>query len=295
MAETLTGSTVPRRQLGRYLRELRGSAGLTVRAAAKELERSEPTLWRIESGLVAVRALDVEQMCRLYGATEDMTKALMALARETKAKGWWQRYGDVVPEWFDLFVGLEAAANQMAEYEHSVVPGLFQSEGYARTVIAADHQGERDEEIARRVELRLGRQAILKRPIDPPAIRAVLGEPVLRSPVGGRAVMADQLDHLAEVSELPNVCLRVVPVSAGYHPGIVTPSFTILRFPVNGGGQESEPPTIYQEMYTGALYLDKPTEVERFDAAFEAIWNTALDERSSRNLIGKTAEDMRHG
>jgi hypothetical protein len=266
-----------------------------VRAAAKELERSEPTLWRIESGLVAVRALDVEQMCRLYGATEDMTKALMALARETKAKGWWQRYGDVVPEWFDLFVGLEAAANQMAEYEHSVVPGLFQSEGYARTVIAADHQGERDEEIARRVELRLGRQAILKRPIDPPAIRAVLGEPVLRSPVGGSAVMADQLDHLAEVSQLPNVSLRVVPVSAGYHPGIVTPSFTILRFPVNGGGQESEPPTIYQEMYTGALYLDKPTEVERFDAAFEAIWDTALDERSSRNLIGKTAEDMRHG
>lgn len=295
MAETLTGSTVPRRQLGRYLRELRGSAGLTVRAAARELERSEPTLWRIESGLVAVRALDVEQMCRLYGATEDMTKALMALARETKAKGWWQRYGDVVPEWFDLFVGLEAAANQMAEYEHSVVPGLFQSEGYARTVIAADHQGERDEEIARRVELRLGRQAILKRPIDPPAIRAVLGEPVLRSPVGGRTVMAGQLDHLAEVSQLPNVSLRVVPVSAGYHPGIVTPSFTILRFPVNGGGQESEPPTIYQEMYTGALYLDKPTEVERFDAAFEAIWNTALDERSSRKLISKTAEDMRHG
>ncbi len=295
MAETLTGSTVPRRQLGRYLRELRGSAGLTVRAAAKELERSEPTLWRIESGLVAVRALDVEQMCRLYGAPDDMTKALMALARETKAKGWWQTYGDVVPEWFDLFVGLEAAANRMAEYEHSVVPGLFQSEGYARTVIAADHPGESEQEIARRVELRLGRQAILKRPIDPPALRVVVRESVLRSPVGGIAVMKGQLDHLAEVSQLPNVSLRVVPASAGYHPGIVTGSFTVLRFPMNGGGVDSEPPTIYQEMYTGALYLDKPTEVERFDAAFEAIWDTALDERSSRTLISKTAEDMRHG
>jgi transcriptional regulator with XRE-family HTH domain len=295
MAETLTGSTVPRRQLGRYLRELRGSAGLTVRAAARELERSEPTLWRIESGLVAVRALDVEQMCRLYGATDDMTKALMALARETKAKGWWQTYGDVVPEWFDLFVGLEAAANRMAEYEHSVVPGLLQSEGYARTVIAADHPGETDGEITRRVELRLGRQAILRRPIDPPALRVVVREPVLRSPVGGNAVMTGQLDHLAEVSQLPNVSLRVVPVSAGYHPGIVTGSFTVLRFPMNGGGVDSEPPTIYQEMYTGALYLDKPTEVERFDAAFEAIWDTALDERSSRTLIGKTAEDVRHG
>jgi transcriptional regulator with XRE-family HTH domain len=295
MAETLTGSTVPRRQLGRYLRELRGSAGLTVRAAARELERSEPTLWRIESGLVAVRALDVEQMCRLYGATDSMTKALMALARETKAKGWWQTYGDVVPEWFDLFVGLEAAANRMAEYEHSVVPGLLQSEGYARTIMAADNPGETDEEIARRVELRLGRQAILKRPIDPPALRVVVREPVLRSPVGGNAVMAGQLDHLAEVSQLPNISLRVVPASAGYHPGIVTGSFTVLRFPMNGGGVDSEPPTIYQEMYTGALYLDKPTEVERFDAAFQAIWDTAMDERSSRTLISKVAEDMRHG
>src|SRR3984957_12443568 len=164
MTESQAGSTVPRRQLGRYLRELRGSAGLTVRAAAKELERSEPTLWRIESGLVSVRSLDVEQKCRLYGATADMTKALMARARETKAKGWWQTYGDVVPEWFDLFVGLEAAATRMAEYEHSVVPGLLQSEGYARTIMAADNPGESDEEITRRVELRLGRQAILKRP-----------------------------------------------------------------------------------------------------------------------------------
>ena len=295
MAETLAGSTVPRRQLGRYLRELRGSAGLTVRAAAKELERSEPTLWRIENGLVAVRALDVEQMCRLFGATGEMTKALMALARETKAKGWWQTYGDVVPEWFDLFVGLEAAANRMAEYEHSVVPGLFQSEGYARTVITADHQGEKDNEITRRVELRLGRQAILKRPIDPPVLRAALRESVLRSPVGGISVMADQLEDLVQVSQLPNISLRVVPASAGYHPGIVTGSFTVLRFPLNGGGVDSEPPTVYQEMYTGALYLDKLAEVERFDAAFEAIWETALDERSSRKLIGKIAEDMRHG
>jgi transcriptional regulator with XRE-family HTH domain len=295
LVETQTGSTVPRRQLGRSLRSLRVEAGLTVRAAAKELERSEPTLWRMESGQVAVRSLDVEQMCRLYGATADLTKALMALARETKAKGWWQTYGDVVPEWFDLFVGLEAAANRMDEYEHSVMPGLFQSEGYARTVITADHQDETAAEIDRRVELRLGRQAILRRPIDPPELRVALRESVLCSRVGGGAVMAGQLDHLAEVSALPNVSLRIVPAPAGYHPGIVSGSFTILRFPLNGGGVDSEPPTIYQELYAGALYLDKPAEVERFDAAFGAIWQTALDERSSRDLIAETAEDMRHG
>jgi transcriptional regulator with XRE-family HTH domain len=295
MAESQTGSTVPRRQLGRYLRELRGGAGLTVRAAAKELERSEPTLWRIESGLVSVRSLDVEQMCRLYGATADMTKALMALARETKAKGWWQTYGDVVPEWFDLFVGLEAAATRMAEYEHSVVPGLFQSEGYARTIIAADNPGETGDEIDRRVQLRMGRQAILRRPIDPPALQVVLRESVLTTPVGGATIMADQLLHLAGLAEQANVSLRVIPASAGYHPGIVTGSFTVLRFPLNGGGVDSEPPTIYQEMYTGALYLDKPDEVKRFDAAFGAIWDRSLDETASRDLIARTAEDTRHG
>jgi transcriptional regulator with XRE-family HTH domain len=295
LAETLTGSTVPRRQLGRYLHTLRVEAGLTVRAAAKELERSEPTLWRIESGQVAVRALDVEQMCRLYGAAGDMTKALMALARETKAKGWWQTYGDVVPEWFDLFVGLEAAANRMSEYEHSLIPGLFHTEAYAQTLIKEEHPEESDEEVARRLSLRLGRQAILRRPIDPPVIRVALREAILRSPVGGPSVMAGQLDHLAQLSELRNVSLRIIPADIGYHPGLSTGAFTILRFPLNGGGVETEPPTIYQEMYTGALYLDKPAEVERFDAAFEAIWDTALDERSSRDLIGRTAEDMRNG
>jgi transcriptional regulator with XRE-family HTH domain len=295
MTEAQAGSTVPRRQLGRYLRSLRVEAGLTVRAAAKELERSEPTLWRIEAGQVAVRALDAEQMCRLYGAKEDMTKALMALARETKAKGWWQTYGDVVPEWFDLFVGLEAAATRMSQYEHSLIPGLFHTEAYARTLIDAEHPDESSDETARRLSLRMGRQAILRRPIDPPIIRAALREAVLRSTVGGPRVMADQLDHLAQVSELPNVSLRIIPAEIGYHPGLSTGAFTVLRFPLNGGGQESEPPTIYQEMYTGALYLDKPAEVERFDAAFEAIWDAALDERSSRDLIGRTAEDMRDG
>ena len=295
MAGSLAGSTVPRRQLGRYLRDLRGSAGLTVRAAARELERSEPTIWRIESGLVSVRSVEVKLMCELYGASDELTKALMALAAETKAKGWWQTYGDVVPEWFDLFVSLEGAATSMAEYEHSLVPGLFQAEGYARTIIAVGNPDEDGAEIDRRVDLRLGRQAILRHPIDPPLLRVVLRESVLQSPVGGNAVMAGQLVHLAEVSELPNVSLRVIPAAAGYHPGMMTGSFTVLRFPSNGNGRDSEPPTIYQEMYTGALYLDKPQEVERFDAAFEAIWAASLGRTASRELITRTAEDMRSG
>ena len=295
MAEDMTGSTVPRRQLGRYLRDLRNQAGLTAKVAAHELERSEPTMWRIETGQTSVRAIDVQLMCDLYGASAELTDALKGLAKETKARGWWHTYGDAVPEWFDLFVGLEGAANRMSEYEDSLVPGLFQSGGYARTVITADHPDESGAEIDRRVELRMGRQAILRRPLDPPVLQVALRESVLRCPVGGNAVMADQLDHLVEVSELPNVSLRVVPMSAGFHPGTLTASFTVLRFPLNGGGQDSEPPTIYKELYTGALYLDKPHEVERFDAAFEAIWETSLDETAARDLIARTAEEMRDG
>jgi transcriptional regulator with XRE-family HTH domain len=292
MAEAQAGSTVPRRQLGRYLRDLRTSAGLTVRTAARELERSEPTLWRVETGQVSVRSLDVEQMCRLYGASAEMTKALMALAKETKARGWWQAYGDVVPEWFDLYVGLEAAANRISWYESELVPGLFQTPEYARALTRVHVPEESDAEVDRRVELRLARQAILRRPIDPPLLRVALRETVLRSPVGGAEVMAGQLRRLAETSELPNVSLRVVPFTAGLHPGMVAGPFEILRFPVNGGGLESEPPTVYSDIYTGAIYLDKPREVESYDRAFEEIWETALDEGTSRDLIRQAAEEM---
>ena len=290
MAETWAGSTVPRRQLGRYLSGLRAQAGLTVRAAAKELERSEPTMWRIEAGKTSVRSIEVEAMCRLYGADEKMTEALKALAKETKAKGWWQAYGDVLPEWFDLYVGLEAAANRISWYEPEVVPGLFQTEHYARALTLLDHPGADEGEVERRVQLRMERQAILKRPIDPPTLRVVLGEAVVVSPAREPGVMAAQLRKLAEVSELPNVDLRIVPFSAGLHPGRTTGAFEILRFPVNGSGLESEPPTVYSDLYTGAIYLDKPSEVARYDQAFSGIWDAALDEDRSRDRIRQTAE-----
>jgi transcriptional regulator with XRE-family HTH domain len=293
MADAQTGSTVPRRQLGRYLHDLRAKAGLTARAAARELERSEPTLWRIENGRTATRSLDVEQMCRLYGATADMTKALMALAKETRARGWWQAYGDVVPEWLDLYIGLEAAATRIDWYESELVPGLFQTGDYARALLREHAPDKSDSEIDRRVELKLARQAILRRPIDPPLLRVAFGEPVLRCPVGGARVMAAQLDRLAEASELPNVSLRVVPTATGLHAGMLSGPFEILRFPVNGNGEESEPPTVYADIYTGALYLDKPHEINRYDQAFGKIWKAALDDEASRALVRESAKGPR--
>lgn len=292
MNETQAGSTVPRRQLGRYLSDLRAKAGFSVRAAAKELERSEPTLWRIETGKTSVRSIEVKNMCELYGADAKMTEALTALARETKAKGWWQAYGDVLPEWFDLYVGLEAAANRISWYESELVPGLFQTDAYARELIRADNPGVDDPEISQRVQLRMERQAILSRPVRPPVLRVALREAVLACPVGGTGVMAAQLRKLAEVSELPNVDLRIVPFRAGLNPGMMSGPFEILRFPTNGNGLDSEPPTVYADLFTGALYLDKPSEVDRYDQAFASVWDVALDETESRDRIHQSAEGL---
>lgn len=122
-----------------------------------------------------------------------------------------------------------------------------------------------------------------------------LNESILKRPVGGAQVMAAQLDHLVAISDLPNASLRVVPFSAGLYPGITSGAFEILRFPLNGNGEESEPPTVYAELFTGAVYLDKPGEIGRYSAAFSGIWDQALDESSSRELIQQAGEDLRNG
>ena len=293
MSVEVTGSTVPRRQLGRYLRELRNRQRLTIRAAAEQLEWSDAKMWRIETGQTSLRSLDVEAMCRIYGAPTDLTQALMGLAKETKARGWWQAYGDVIPEGFDVYIGLEEAASQLAWYESELVPGLLQTEDYAHTVIRADNPGVGEKEISRRVHVRMARQPLIQRATAPLLLQVTLNEGILRRPVGGPAIMADQLARLAAVSELPNVSLRVVPFSAGLHPGLMSGPFVILRFPLNGDGRESEPATVYIDGFTGALYLDKPREVEQYARAFGGIWDACLDETASRDLIRHAAQELR--
>jgi transcriptional regulator with XRE-family HTH domain len=288
-----TGSTVPRRQLGRSLRELRNRQRLTVRAAAGQLEWSEAKLWRIETGQTSLRSFDVEAMCKVYEAPADLTEALMGLARQTKARGWWHAYGDVIPEGFDVYIGLEEAAAQLSWYEPELVPGLLQTAGYARTLIESDNPGVSAEEISRRVHVRMARQPLIRRATAPLHLQVALNEGILRRPVGGPAVMAAQLDDLAEISELPNVSLRVAPFTAGVHPGVMTGPFVILQFPVTEDGTDSEPATVYKDGFTGALYLDKPHEVERYARAFERITGACLDQDASRSLIQRAAEELR--
>lgn len=293
MSEGPTGSTVPRRQLGRHLRDLRNQARLTVKAAAGELEWSEAKMWRIETGQTSLRSLDVQAMCKVYGAPDELTDGLMGLAKETKGRGWWHSYGDVIPESFDLYIGLEEAADQLCWYSSELVPGLVQTPDYARTLIRADNPGVSDEEIERRVHVRIARQALLTRVTARPTIRIVLNEAILRRTVGGKEVMAAQLEQLIAVMAYPNVSIRVVGFEAGLHHGVMSGPFVMMRFPDHGDGRNTEPPTVYMDGFTGDLYLDKPTEIERYDTAFNAIWTSALDEASSRNLLERSARELR--
>jgi transcriptional regulator with XRE-family HTH domain len=275
------------------LRELRLKERLTVKAAAERLEVSEATMWRVESGLTSSRSHFVEAACKIYGAPADLTEALKALAKETKARGWWQAYGDVIPEGFDVYMGLEEATSELSWYESELVPGLLQTKEYARTVIRADNPDVGDEEIDRRVHVRIARQALVGRTTAPPRLNVVLNEGILCRPVGGARVMRGQLERLREVAGMPNASLRVVPFSAGLHHGLMSGPFVILRFPLNGDGRESEPATVYMDEFTGALYLDKPHEVERYVKAFDSIWNSSLSESASRTRMDQAMKELR--
>lgn len=283
MAVQMVGSTVPRRQLGRALREARMQGRFTVRAAAKALEWSEAKMWRIETGQVSMRTLDVEAMCRVYGVAPDLTEALKGLASETKARGWWHAYDDVIPDWFDIFVALEGAAREMRIYESVLVPGLCQTSAYARVVLAANDTPVTPDELERRVLVRMQRQSLVTRGNDPVVLDVVLNETVIRRPIGSSAVMVAQCRQLIQLAELDNVTVRVVPDAAGMHLGLNSGPFVIMRFPVTGDGTELEPPTVYAEGYTGALYLDQPHQVARFDAVFADLLAKVRDENGQRS------------
>ncbi|MET8258202.1 helix-turn-helix transcriptional regulator [Micromonospora sp. NPDC005205] len=289
------GSTVPRRQLGRLLRQFRNEAGVTLDAAAEALEYSRQKIWRLECGQGSVRVLDVKAMCELYGVSPEMTEAMRGLAAETKSKGWWHAYGDAVPNWFELYVGLESAAAHLRRYDESLIPGLMQTKEYARALYRLGGMlGEEERE--RAVQVRLQRQALLSRRLPAaPRLESVLSEAVLRRGVGGSPVMTEQLAHLIKLSELPNISVRVLPLAAGPQPGAVAGSFVILDFPTTKGGRAApEPSVVYSESLTGALYLDKPDELAAYQRVWRGLDALALGEAESTDMIKRIAGEMRH-
>ncbi|MEU2257376.1 helix-turn-helix transcriptional regulator [Nocardia xishanensis] len=270
---------MPRRQLGRHLRDLRNRARMTTRMAAQQLEWSEAKIWRIETGQTSLRSLDVEAMCKIYGAPGDLVGPLTALAKETKARGWWTAYSDVLGEGFEIYIGLEEAARQLSTYENELVPGLLQTESYARAILSAARPDASLAEIDRRVQLRLARQALVTRAESPVQLDVVISEAVLWRRVGGAEVAAAQLEHLRRMSDLPNVRLQTVPPESGYHAGMESGRFVMLEFPEGRMGEEPEPPVVYVEAFTGPVYLDKDSEIERYRKAFADIRSVAVDAR----------------
>ncbi|WP_341719468.1 helix-turn-helix transcriptional regulator [Micromonospora sp. FIMYZ51] len=293
MAEDM-GSTVPRRQLGRTLRDLRTEAGITLDAAAEALECSRQKVWRIESGLGSVRGVDVRAMCDLYAARGELTRALTALAAETRAKGWWHAYGDAIPDWFELYVGLEDAACRLRFFNEAMLPGLLQQRDYALGVY--QHRTEvSTEERERLVQVRLQRQSLLTRRMPaPPTLDVIISESALLRTVGSPETMTNQLHHLLTISETPTNSIRVLPLTAGLHRGVEAGSFVMLNFPLKNRATP-EPPVIYSESWTGALYLDRPEEFAAYEKVWASLEQLALDEAQSRHLINKIIGEVHHG
>jgi transcriptional regulator with XRE-family HTH domain len=260
------GPTVLRMLLGAHLRRLREAQGVSREDAGWEIRCSESKISRIELGRVSFKERDIADLLSLYGVNEGdpERERLLTLAREANTPGWWHRYGDVLPNWFQSYLGLESAASLIRTYEVQFVPGLLQSRDYARSVVLLGHRKARPAEVDRRVELRMARQSLLTKK-DAPQFWAVIDEAVLRRPIGGGPVLRGQIEALIESTKLPNVRIQIVPFEVGGHAA-AGGAFSILRFPA-----EDMADVVYVEQLTSALYLEKPEDIDLYAETMERL------------------------
>src|SRR5579862_9228071 len=264
------GPTVPRMLVGIELHRYRDAAGISPEQAAYEIRASRSKISRMENGLVRFKERDVTDLLTLYGITDpQIRERLVTLARQANTPGWWSKYGDIMADWFEAYLGLEMAASVIRTFELQFVHGLFQTEDYARAVTLLGHTAAPEDEIDRRVSLRLKRQDLLAGP-NPPQVWSVLDEGALRRPVGGPKVMRAQLNHLTEVARLRNVTIQVVPFARGGHAA-AGGSFTVLRF-----SEQEVPDVVYLEQLTSALYLDKYEDVDHYMEVMNHLSTEAL-------------------
>jgi transcriptional regulator with XRE-family HTH domain len=274
------GPTALRIALGIQLRQLRQAGHITTAEAAEVIRATPSKISRLERGRTTAKQRDVADLLSLYGVTDPAEREeLLELARQTSAPGWWQQYGDVLPRWFESYIGLETAASVIRSYELQFVPGLLQTEEYARAVISISNAHASAEEIAHRVSLRMRRQDLLTRP-GAPEMWAVLDEAALRRSPGGPEVMRAQLEHLLRVTELPNVTLQIVLFDTGPHAAAGGP-FSILRFP-----EPDLPDVVYLEQLNSAVYLDQPDDVTGYQTIMDQLCVQAETSTASRAMIG---------
>jgi len=275
-------ATVLRMMLGGQLRRLREAAGITPERAGFEIRASRSKISRLETGRVGLKGRDVKDLLALYGVTGEAVENFLALVRQSNTPDWWAKYNDILPGWFEPYLGLESAASTIRSFEIQFVHGLFQTEDYARAVTRPGRKGAPAGEIDDWVRLRLRRQALHARQ-KPPRIWSVMDEAVLRRPVGAAAVMRGQLRHLIEAAAMPHVTLQVVPFSRGRHAA-ESGSFTVLRF-----AERDLPDVVYLEQLTGAIYLDQRSDVEQYLEVVDELSGEALTPDASTRFIEQVA------
>jgi transcriptional regulator with XRE-family HTH domain len=281
----VTGPTVRRRQLMTELKRLRETTGLTQEDVASQLDWHPTKVMRIETGRTSPHPNDVRVMLGLYGVSDqDVLAGLIRLAKDARQRGWWYTYRDVLLSRFEFFIGLESEADAIRDFELAMIPGLLQTEDYARALIRGLMTYDA-EEIERRVEVKMTRQQLLGRD-DRPQLWAIMDEAAVRRVVGGRAIMRAQLLHLANTAELGPTTIQVLPFGAGPHPGQTGP-FIILGF-----AEPTEPEVVYMETVGGNLYVDKPEEVRLYATVFDQLRAVALSPAQSRAMLQALAGEL---
>jgi hypothetical protein len=278
--------TVLKILLGAQLRRLRETAGISRDDAGYHIRASGSKISRLELGRVSFKERDVSDLLDLYNVGGEQKDQLVQLTREANATPWWQKYRDVVPDWFQVYVGLEEAATLIRVYEVQFVPGLLQTEEYARAVVMQGSPGLSADEVDNRVNVRLGRQRLFAKEENAPRLWAIVDEAALRRPMGGRDVLAGQVKRLMEAVNESNITLQVMPFKYGGH-GAEGGAFTIMRFP-----EADLPDMVYMEYLTGAHYIDKPEEVEVYAAVMERLSVAGTSPEKTRDILADILKEL---
>lgn len=280
-----TGPTIARWQLARELRALREAADLTHTQIAEVLGCSDWKIYKIESGDVGVGRSDLLVMLDRYGVTDERVRGtLLDLQKQGKERGWWAKFGQL-PGPYGMYIGLESAATEVKNFELAAIPGLLQTEDYARALLTAQGLVPDAAQIEKRVQVRIARQTCLT---EEPRLNlwTILDEGALRRQIGGKVIMREQLDHLIEASKLQNVTVQVLPFAEGGHPGTLG-SIAILEFP-----EEVHSPVAYVESFAGDAYMEKEDDLRRANMVFTHMHAAALSATKSGELIATVAREL---
>ncbi|AXK36975.1 XRE family transcriptional regulator [Streptomyces armeniacus] len=285
MPDARSAPTVGQIVLGLRLKDLRERAGVSFEQAARALSVNQTTIRRMEKADVGLKPVYVEKLLQVYDVPESETESFLALVEEAGNPGWWHRFRDVLPSWFSLYVSLEEAAGIIRAYEPHCVPGLLQTADYARALLRVGFPNAPDDELDRRVALRMERQSLLTR-ASPPRLWAVIDETVLRRPVGGADVMRGQLDRLITAAAMPNVTLQILPFATGPHPGMFGP-FQLFRFDI-----PELPDIVYSESLTGAVYHDERPDTVAYLEALDRMGAQAAPLGDTERILGDLRKEL---